>query len=59
MTNTNSKLSQLAKNLEFDTKVKKAEDAVITQRKQDIKKLKAIKGYLNGIKTGDKQKIYA
>ncbi len=49
----------MAKNLEFDNKVKTAEDAVITQRKEDIKKLKAIKGYLTGIKTGDREKIYA
>lgn len=48
----------MAKNLEIDRKVNQAEDAVIVQRKQDINKLKMIKGYLNGIKTGDRQKIY-
>ena len=53
-----NKLSQVAKHLEFDAKVKQAEDSVMVERKENLKQLKAIKGYLMGIKTGDKAKIY-
>lgn len=55
---TNSKLNQIAKTLEIDSKIKKAEEAVLGQRRMDLKKLRAIKSYLTGIKTSERAKVY-
>lgn len=59
LTQTSSKLVQLANAIMFDTKVKNAEDEVMLQRKQNLQQLKSIKGYLTGIKTGARSNVYA
>lgn len=48
----NNKLAKMANNLQIDAKVKFVEDSLMMERKQNIKQLRSIKGYLTGVKTG-------
>lgn len=50
----NNKLSKMAHNLQVDSKVKQAEDSIMEERRENMRQLRTIKGYLSGIKTGFK-----
>lgn len=51
-----SKLQKVAKTMVIDTKIKTVEDMIMVERKKQMGQLKAIKDYLNGIRTGDIRK---
>eukprot|EP00347_Sterkiella_histriomuscorum_P003581 403363737 len=53
----NNKLAKMANILQIDAQVKQVEDCVMQERKQNIKQLRNIKGYLSGIKTGRNSQI--
>ncbi len=55
---TSTKLTKMANHLVIDSKVKQAEDQVMLERKQNMKQLKSIRGYLSTIKTGSKAHLY-
>jgi hypothetical protein len=54
LSKTSNKLTKVANNIIIDRVVNDAEDEVMMERKQNMKQLKSIKGYLAGIKTGSK-----
>ncbi len=45
-------LKKMANIMVYDTKVKTAEDLLVQQRKEHMKELRAIRNYLNDMKTG-------
>lgn len=51
---THSKLSHMAQSLQIDSKVKQLEDDIMMDRKDSLRQLRTIKGYLSGIRTGFK-----
>jgi hypothetical protein len=50
----NNKLSHIAKSLTIDSKVNAIEDEIMQERKDSLRQLRTIKGYLTGIRTGFK-----
>jgi hypothetical protein len=49
-----NKLSHIAQTLTIDSKVKTIEDEIMLERKDSLRQLRTIKGYLTGIRTGFK-----
>ena len=47
----NNRLTRRANEMQYDAKVKQAEDQVMLERKANLKQLRSIKGYLSGAKT--------
>jgi Cu/Ag efflux protein CusF len=52
-------LSKVAKTMAVGTQIKNVEDEVMRERRKNRQQLKTIRGYLSGIKTGDKIRMTA